>query len=56
MEKEFIVIRTYNMYELGSLIEGYTSGSFEIPIADYVKQDYTLHDCMESASSFKFAD
>ena len=55
IEAEFLVIRTYNRYELEALIEGYKSGSFEIAIDEYVRQDYTLHDCMERAS-FKFAD
>ena len=53
-EEETNVVETYNEYNSEKLIAGYKSGSVEINIADYVKQDYFLHNCMEPV--FKFAD
>ena len=51
-----IAFETYNMGDLKPLLEGYKSERVEIKITDYPEQDYTLHDCMEPALSFKFAD
>ena len=55
-EDETTVFETYNQYSLEPLIKGYKSGSVEINIAGCIKQNYFLHDCMEQALLFKFAD
>ena len=54
IENKTNVIEIYNKYGPWLLMLGYKHGIVEINIADYVKQDYTLHDCMELR--FKFAD
>ena len=56
IDKEFEVQETYNRIELYPLIEGYKYGRVVIDIDNYPKQDYFLHDCMESLMPFKFAD
>ena len=55
-EDAFSATETYNEYNSETLIAGYKSERVEINIADYPKQDYLLHDCMEPALQFKFAD
>ena len=54
--QEYFVAEIYNDYNSETLIKGYKSGKVKISIADYPKQNYTLHNCMELALPFKFAD
>ena len=55
-QEKTTVIKKYNGYGTEPLIVGYRHGGDEINIVDCVRQDYTLHDCMEPALQFKFAD
>ena len=41
---------------LSTILDGYASETKLINKSDYVKQNYTLHDCMEPTMPFKFAD
>ena len=53
---KYTVYETFNKYGSVPLLAGYKSECLETNIADYPEQDYTLHDCMEPALQFKFAD
>ena len=50
------VVENYNKYNSLTVLDGYKQGMFEIDIADDIEQDYLLHDYMEPAMPFKFAD
>ena len=59
-KQKHIMFETYNYYSTyDTILCGYKKGRFEIKLANYVEhveQDYTLHERMESAMPFKFAD
>ena len=55
-DEKTTVIKIYNGYGSEPFIEGYKHGEVKINIADCVRQNYLLHDCMEPSSSFKFVD
>ena len=55
-KQRLVVFESYNGRQLTPLLEGYKHGEFKIAIADYPKQNYFRHDCMEPIPQFKFAD
>ena len=56
IKEETTVIEIYNEYNSESLLAGHKNRRVNIDISDYLEQNYFLHDCMERALSFKFAD
>ena len=55
-EIETNVVEIYNQHNSEPIIAGYKWGEVVIDIVDYVKKDYLIHECMEPAMPFKFAD